>query len=75
VNIIAGIVNSFSIIEIDAPKVLQALEINTRYGYSYWDSLIVATAPMCGYSIIYSEDMHHNQVIDGKLNIINPFKE
>lgn len=35
VNIITGIVNSFSIIEIDAPKVLQALEINTRYGYSY----------------------------------------
>ena len=74
VNIITGIVNSFSIIEIDAPKVLQALEINTRYGYSYWDSLIVATALMCGCSIIYSEDMHHNQLIDGKLNIINPFK-
>ncbi len=43
-----------------------------RYGYSYWDSLIIATALQNDCSILYSEDMQHNQLIEGKLRIINP---
>jgi predicted nucleic acid-binding protein len=44
INIITDIINFFPINAIDAPKVLQALDINTKYGYSYWDSLIIGTA-------------------------------
>jgi predicted nucleic acid-binding protein len=39
------------------------------------DLLIVATAIESGCSILYSEDMQHNQNIENKLVIINPFKK
>jgi predicted nucleic acid-binding protein len=41
---------------------------------SYWDSLIISSALESGCKILYTEDMHHNQIIEGKLKIINPFK-
>lgn len=36
-EVIIEITSNFSIINIDAIKVLQAIEINSRYGYAYWD--------------------------------------
>ncbi|MFM6010799.1 MAG: PIN domain nuclease, partial [Dolichospermum sp.] len=42
---------------INITEVIQALEINAKYNYSYWDSLIIATALLSECSIIYSEDM------------------
>lgn len=72
-SIVLDLVNTFSILEIDTPKVLKALEINARYGYSYWDSLIIATSLQSDCGVLYSEDMQHNQVIENQLRIINPF--
>jgi predicted nucleic acid-binding protein len=59
-------------VEIDTPKVLKAMEINIHYGYSYWDSLIIATALQTNCSILYSEDMQHDRLIEGTLKIVNP---
>jgi len=64
---------NFLILEIDTSKVLQALEINSRYGYSCWDSLVIATAILSNCSLIYSEDMQHNQIVDNKTQIVNPY--
>lgn len=72
-EIILEIITNFAVIEIDTFKVLQALEINSKYGYSYWDSLIIATALLAECPIIYSEDMHHNQLIENKTRIVNPY--
>lgn len=72
-EIIAQLVAGFDILEVDASKVLKALEINARYQYSYWDSLLVATAVQSDCSVLYSEDMQHNQLIEDKLRIVNPF--
>ncbi|MBW4578546.1 MAG: PIN domain-containing protein [Tildeniella nuda ZEHNDER 1965/U140] len=60
-------------LDIDTPKVTQALEIASRYGYTYWDSLIISTALASDCTILYSEEMQHNQPIENKLRIINPF--
>ena len=49
------------------------LEIAERYGFSIYDALIVAAALLAGCDTLYSEDMQHNQEIDGKLTIRNPF--
>ncbi len=57
---------------IASEQVIKAIEIRGRYGFSYWDSLI-ATALLSGCSILYSEDMQHDQVIESTLKIINPF--
>ncbi|MCK9201002.1 MAG: PIN domain-containing protein [Gallionella sp.] len=50
-----------------------ALDVAGKYGFSWYDSLIVATALKAECTILYSEDMHHSQVIEGRLSIINPF--
>jgi len=63
---------NFQVVEIDLIKVVTALDINSRYGYSYWDSLVIATALNYDCSIIYSEDMQHNQFIENKTRIVNP---
>ena len=53
--------------------VLFASRIADKYGYSFYDSLIVAAALECGCDILYSEDMHHGQIVDNRLRITNPF--
>ena len=71
-EIILQLVDGFDILEIDAQKVLKALEVSAGYGYSYWDSLIIGTALLSDCAILYSEDMKHNQLIEENLKIINP---
>jgi predicted nucleic acid-binding protein len=50
----------------------RALQLAERYGYSIFDSSIVAAALHCGASTLYSEDMRDGQTIDD-LTIRNPF--
>lgn len=61
-------------VEIVTPAILQrVLDIAGRYGYSWFDSLILASALEAGCDTLYTEDMQHGQVIEGKLTITNPF--
>ncbi len=53
---------------------LSSLDMAARYGYSHYDSLILAAALEAGCSVLYSEDFQHNQVVENKLTIINPFR-
>ncbi len=66
-------VTNFTVVEIDTLKVMAALEINLKYGYTYWDSLVIATALQHDCDSLYSEDMQANQLIDQKTRLINPF--
>jgi len=52
----------------------QALDLSGRWGYSFYDSLIVAAALQADCSVLYSEDLQHGQKI-GRLKIVNPFLE
>src|SRR5580693_8340968 len=49
-----------------------AMHIAERYGYSIFDSLIIAAALHAGARTLYSEDMKDGQTING-LTIQNPF--
>lgn len=53
--------------------ILLALDIAQRYGFSYYDSLIVAAAQEADCARLYSEDLQHGQVLESGLTIINPF--
>jgi len=64
----------FKIALIDQRTIKQALDVAIGYKYSYWDSLIIASALQNGCSSLYSEDMQNGQVIENKLKIINPFE-
>ena len=54
--------------------ILKACAIADSYNFSLYDSLIISSALEAGCQILYSEDMQHNQNIEGKLKIINPFR-
>lgn len=45
-----------------------------RYGYSYWDCQILASALEAGCDTLYSEDLQDGQRIERRLTIVNPFK-
>jgi len=53
--------------------VLRALDIAQQFGFSYYDSLIVAAAQEAGCDTVYSEDLQHGQVVGPGLTVINPF--
>ncbi len=50
----------------------RALNVRERYGFSFYDSLIVAAALEAGCDRLLSEDLQDGQVIEG-LRIENPF--
>ncbi len=49
-----------------------AVQLADRYGYSIFDSLVIAAAIQAGANTFYSEDMQDGQTIEG-LTIRNPF--
>ena len=53
--------------------ILFAIDIREKYKFQYYDSLIIATALENKCTILYSEDMQHEQIIENQLKIINPF--
>ncbi len=67
------LIKYFQVYEVKIYTIYRALDLKERYKFSYYDSLIIASAIENGCDILYSEDMQHKQVIDDKLTIINPF--
>lgn len=51
----------------------RGLDIAERYGFSWYDSLIVGAALVAECDCLYSEDLQHGQVVDNQLRIVNPF--
>ncbi len=48
-------------------------DLRKRFRFSYWDSLIVASALQSRCTILYSEDMQHSLLVNDTLRISNPF--
>lgn len=57
---------------IDHATVESAWAAESRWGLSYWDALMVAAAQQQGCSLLLTEDLQHDQRIDG-VRIVNPF--
>lgn len=45
-----------------------------RWGFSFWDSLIVAAARAQGCAVLLTEDLSHGQEFGG-LRVVSPFRE
>jgi predicted nucleic acid-binding protein len=69
---IKNIYSHYQVVMIDEKLIIDASTIRTIHLLSYWDSLIVASAISSQCDVLYSEDMQHNQTIQGT-TIINPF--
>jgi predicted nucleic acid-binding protein len=61
------------VVELGRPVLLAASQLRRCYSFSFWDSLIVATGLGANVEVLYSEDFQHDQTIDGRLKIQNPF--
>jgi predicted nucleic acid-binding protein len=51
----------------------RSLQVKERYGYGYYDSLILAAALEAGCGRVLSEDLQDGQNIEG-LKVVNPFQ-
>jgi predicted nucleic acid-binding protein len=51
----------------------RALEVRDRYGFSFYDALVVASALAGGCTRLLTEDLQHGQRI-GDLTVIDPFR-
>lgn len=50
------------------------LQLAQRYGFSVYDSFIVAAALLANCDTLWSEDMQDGLVVEGRLRIVNPFQ-
>ena len=47
--------------------------LSERYGFSIYDSMILASALLAGCDLVFTEDLQDGQDIDGRLTVRNPF--
>ena len=69
-----GFMRALQLAPVNASTIHSALKIIQKYKYSYWDSLIIASALENDCTVLYTEDMQHGQVISNRLRIMNPFR-
>lgn len=65
--------NNFEIRLTGVPDITKALSITKEFKFSYWDSLIIASALMTHCDALYTEDLQDGLVINNRMRIINPF--
>lgn len=59
---------------VSSPELFEAaLNLHDETRYSFYDCLVIAAALQAGANVLYTEDLQHNQLIDGRLRIVNPF--
>ena len=60
------------IASIEHSDIVQAIDIHRLHRFSFWDSLIIRMAQKTSCTVLYSEDMQHDQLI-GNVRVVNPF--
>jgi len=58
---------------VDADIIQQALDIHAKYGYSYYDCLMLSSALESQSDYLLTEDMADGQIIEDRLRIVNIF--
>jgi len=74
-KIVNDIYNICEVRLIQKQTALNALALKERYGFSFFDCLMLSSALESNCNILYSEDMADGQTIEGKLKIVNPFNK
>jgi predicted nucleic acid-binding protein len=63
----------WEVVTIEGPMILNAMELNQKHSFSFWDSLIIAAAEKAGCALLLSEDLASGRSI-GQIKIKNPFE-
>lgn len=72
-EVVEALMKLVAVAPVTATTVRDAMALGLRYGLSHWDALIVAAALHTSCDTLYSEDLQHGQVFDGRLTVVNPF--
>jgi predicted nucleic acid-binding protein len=67
------IIESANVAGLSLLTIESSLLLKEKYRYSWWDSLILASALENDCVTVYSEDMQDGQLIENRLTIKNPF--
>jgi len=68
-----GITKVSQVLNISFLTYEKAMQLRANNSLSFWDSLMIASAILANCSIFYSEDVHHNLIIEDTTRILNPF--
>jgi len=71
---VSAIITSSVTKKVEIETLRYALTLHERYGYSYYDCVMLASALENGCTKIYSEDMSSGQIIEDRLLILNPYE-
>ena len=71
-SMIASFYNRYTVVSQDQAIFLKASKVREQHSFSFWDSLIFASAIFSGAKVLYSEDMQDGFEIEG-VCIVNPF--
>jgi predicted nucleic acid-binding protein len=63
---------AWPLVPIDEAVIAEGWAVQDRYGFSFWDALVVAAARTGGCRVLLTEDLQHGQDLDG-LVVVNPF--
>ena len=72
-NLIKSLYRKYTVFELSRDIFLEASKIRANHNFSFWDSIVVASAMDCDADYLMSEDMQDGFKIENKLTIINPF--
>lgn len=63
----------YSLVQVDVTLILDAIRRHRETRFSFWDCLILEAALSAKCDTLISEDLQHDQQIDG-MKIVNPFR-
>ena len=63
----------YTVVDLAKEIFVTASKLRNSHQFSYYDSVIVASALVNQCQILYSEDMQHGQIVGNVLKILNPF--
>jgi predicted nucleic acid-binding protein len=74
-SVLEDVIRLTRVVDVGLEQIRQAWAIAERHRYGHYDSLIVATALSAGCSVLYTEDIQNGQVFDGRVTVVDPFRE
>jgi len=73
IDILNQVSDTFNVSAITYGTVMRAWKVKQKRRFSYWDSLIIASALESECTRLVTEDLQDGQIVDRKLRIVNPF--
>ncbi len=64
---------AWEFVAVDQAAMIEAWSVQDQFGFSFWDSLVVATARIGRCRVLLTEDLQDGQDLDGLL-VVNPFR-